>query len=144
MPDALLDPDELKPAAALAGRLLDQLDTMLLGRAELPTDMVLYRRISGEAARVMFPGGVRPGTVVIDAGFLSSSRDPEVATRFQAGDPDAMVMVILARAGIRGLDVSAWSATPHEHEVLFARGLVLRVLDYDDETRTLTVEADLD
>src|SRR5207248_9312429 len=35
MPDALLDPDELRPAAALAGRLLEQLDAMLLGRPDL-------------------------------------------------------------------------------------------------------------
>lgn len=33
--DALLDPNELKPAAALVGRLLEQLDAMLLGRPEL-------------------------------------------------------------------------------------------------------------
>jgi MoxR-like ATPase len=35
MPDALLEPDELAPAAALAGRLLEQLDAMLLGRPAL-------------------------------------------------------------------------------------------------------------
>ncbi|MBN9524394.1 AAA family ATPase, partial [bacterium] len=34
-PDPLLEPDELAPAAALAGRLLDQLDAMLLGRPAL-------------------------------------------------------------------------------------------------------------
>jgi len=34
-PDALLDPDELKPVAALAGRLLSQVDAMLLGRPGL-------------------------------------------------------------------------------------------------------------
>jgi MoxR-like ATPase len=32
---ALIEPDELKPAAGLAGRLLGQLDAMLLGRPEL-------------------------------------------------------------------------------------------------------------
>src|SRR5437763_7026006 len=35
MPDALLDPDELRPAADSAGRLLEQLDAMLLGQADL-------------------------------------------------------------------------------------------------------------
>ena len=35
MSDALLDPEELKPAAAIAGRLLEQLDAMLLGRPAL-------------------------------------------------------------------------------------------------------------
>src|SRR3954452_17087597 len=35
MPDVLLDPDELRPAAHAAGRLLEQLDAMLLGRPEL-------------------------------------------------------------------------------------------------------------
>src|SRR4051812_1009224 len=35
MPDALLDPDDLKPAADLTGRLLAQLDAMLLGRPDL-------------------------------------------------------------------------------------------------------------
>ena len=34
-PAALLEPDELKPATELAGRLLEQLDTMLFGRPEL-------------------------------------------------------------------------------------------------------------
>jgi MoxR-like ATPase len=35
MSDALLDPAELRPAAESAGRLLEQLDAMLLGRPEL-------------------------------------------------------------------------------------------------------------
>src|SRR5258708_7853689 len=35
MSDALLDPDDLRPAAAAAGRLLEQLDAMLLGRQDL-------------------------------------------------------------------------------------------------------------
>src|SRR5947208_8089866 len=35
MPDALLDPDELRPAAESARRLLEQLDAMLLGRPDL-------------------------------------------------------------------------------------------------------------
>src|SRR5215813_10945606 len=34
-PAALLEPDELKPAAELAGRLLEHLDAMLFGRPEL-------------------------------------------------------------------------------------------------------------
>ncbi len=34
-PAALLEPDELKPATELAGRLLEQLDTLLFGRPEL-------------------------------------------------------------------------------------------------------------
>ena len=34
-PATLLEPDELKPATDLAGRLLEQLDTMLFGRPEL-------------------------------------------------------------------------------------------------------------
>jgi MoxR-like ATPase len=34
-PDAILDPDELKPAAEQTRNLLDQLDTLLLGRPEL-------------------------------------------------------------------------------------------------------------
>ncbi len=34
-PAALLEPDELKPAADLAGRLLEQLDLLLFGRPEL-------------------------------------------------------------------------------------------------------------
>src|SRR2546423_15492573 len=35
MPGALLDPDDPRPAAAAAGRLLEQLDAMLLGRPDL-------------------------------------------------------------------------------------------------------------
>src|SRR3954463_15648415 len=34
-PAALLEPDELKPVADLAGRVLEQLDAMLLGRPQL-------------------------------------------------------------------------------------------------------------
>src|SRR6188768_3160423 len=34
-PAALLEPDEVKPAADLAGRLLEQLDSALFGRPEL-------------------------------------------------------------------------------------------------------------
>ena len=35
MPDALLEPDDLRPAADLTARLLEQLDAMLFGRPEL-------------------------------------------------------------------------------------------------------------
>jgi MoxR-like ATPase len=34
-PDAILDPDELKPATEQTGKLLEQLDTLLLGRPDL-------------------------------------------------------------------------------------------------------------
>jgi len=34
-PDAILEPDEVKPASSQAGKLLEQLDSLLLGRPEL-------------------------------------------------------------------------------------------------------------
>src|SRR5947207_13106794 len=52
MPDALLDPDELRPAAALAGRLLEQLDAMVLGRPDLH--------------RLVFVGSLSRGHVLLE------------------------------------------------------------------------------
>lgn len=36
MPERILTPEELKPAAELAGKILEQLDRILLGRGESP------------------------------------------------------------------------------------------------------------
>jgi hypothetical protein len=116
-----------------------QLDA-LLSRSRLGAPMVLYRTIAGDAAEELIQDATEPGTIFFDDGFMSTSRDPVSAARFDSDYGEALFMVIRARAGDAALDVSAWSATGSEHEVLFSRGTRLKVIGWDDDTRTLTVE----
>lgn len=118
---------------------VEQLDA-LLSRSRLGAPMVLYRTIAGEAADDLVNLATRPGTVITDAGFMSTSRDPVAAGRFDPDFGEAVFMVVRARAGDAALDVSTWSATGSEHEVLFSRGTRLKVIGWDDDHRTLTVE----
>lgn len=111
----------------------------LLSRSSLATPMILHRTVTGELAEQL-SATARRGTILEDLGFMSSSRDPIASRRFEQDWDGALFMVIRARAGDAALDVSTWSGTPHEHEVLFARGTRLKVVGYDDETRTLTLE----
>ena len=116
-----------------------QLDA-LLSRSRLGSPMVLYRTVAGDAAEDLLSFATEPGTEFFDDGFMSTSRDPVSAGRFEPEFGDAVFMVIRARAGDAALDVSTWSATNSEHEVLFSRGTRLKVIGWDDDKRTLTVE----
>lgn len=126
------------------GRDLDALvaglDEVLAGR-RLTRRTVLWRGIGPG----VLPAGLRVGDELVDDGFMSTSTDRAEAELFQRSTPDGVLLRIIARPGAQALDVSRLSSVgTSEREVLFARGARLRVLSYDPDARTLTVETVVD
>ena len=70
-PTVLLEPDELKPAAERAGRLLEQLDAMLLGRPELHRLVIAGILSRGHVLLEGVPGVGKTALVKALAGLLS-------------------------------------------------------------------------
>jgi NAD:arginine ADP-ribosyltransferase. len=64
----------------------------------------------------------RPGTVLFEPGFTSTSRDLRVATENLTGD------LLVSITGVSGRDLTVFSAYPDEAEVVFDRGAYFRVL----------------
>ncbi|NBB17039.1 hypothetical protein GVN21_16860 [Caulobacter sp. SLTY] len=128
------DEDEVAP-------LIAGLDDLLADR-RLPRDQVVWRGLPA----VVFEGvSIRPGDIVEDLGFMSTSTRQAEAQRFADGYPDGILLQIRARAGTVALDISRISgAGTAEYEVLFARGTRLKVVDFEQSNRTLTLETVVD
>ena len=130
LPEA--DPDEL-------ARQVAALDAAI-GRHVLVAETVLWRGVDPAGAARLAAAGLELGDVLEDSGFLSTSRNKNVANwfgRYGAG----LVMRIRAPAGAPALDVAALDAGPlSEDEVLFARGRRLRVLAWNERSKIIDME----
>lgn len=119
--------------------LLDTISALddAMARSRLVEDITVYRGIKGHVVPTL--GEISYGAVVQDNAFLSTSRRLEEAKAFT--DEAGLMMVIRARAGQRGMDVSEVAALgTAEREILFARRSRLRVLEWRDGERTLYLE----
>ncbi|MGZ8407390.1 MAG: phage minor head protein, partial [Caulobacteraceae bacterium] len=83
------------------------LDT-LLRRQVLRRDTLLWRGVHGEEAAEWLDGGMVPGRVLTDRGFLSTSTDREAAEAF-AQDELGFLILFRARAGAFAMDVQRLS-----------------------------------
>jgi len=94
-------------------------------KSALPTATTLYRGMTREAAKALFPGGnIQAGAVVSDPAYLSTSKDKgEAGARGLGG----VVLHIEAAADARALDVGTLSRNPNESEVLLPRNAKLVV-----------------
>lgn len=119
---------------------VEGLDRLLAGRF-LTDTFELWRGVQGQGAAALMARPIRKGMILRDLGFMSTSFEPDVAYGFQGIDPTAILLKVIARAGANAMDVTHLSdAGTGEYEVLFARGVRLRVISWDRKTRTLTVE----
>lgn len=126
-----------------------ELDTVMRRAAEmddalagfrLREALTVYRGIDPTGAQRLAEIGLRKGTVLVDKGFMSTSRNLNVARWFARYD-QGITMRIAAPKGAHGLDVAAISASPFtEQEVIFARGRRLGVVGWNRKTRILDVE----
>jgi hypothetical protein len=105
-------------AVRLAIKALDK----ALGRATLATDLTVYRGTRGALDKLLQT--IEPGAIIDDPAYMSTSRLYELALA-NFGGP---VMEIQMRAGQRALDMSPYSFTPLEQEVLLPRGVQLRYI----------------
>lgn len=86
----------------------------------------LYRGISREDAKKLFPGGdIKKGMVVSDPAFLSTSKEKKIAGMFSIG---GVMLQIETNKGDKGLDVTGLSSNKHEDETLLPRNAKMEVI----------------
>lgn len=86
----------------------------------------LYRGMSGEDAKKLFPGGdIKKGMVVSDPAFLSTSKEKKIAGMFSIG---GVMLQIETNKGDKGLDVTGLSSNKHEDETLLPRNAKMEVI----------------
>lgn len=97
-----------------------------IAKSTLPAGTKLYRGMSRDAAKTMFPGGqINKGDVISDKAFLSTSRDKGLAS-FAYG-LGGVVFEIETTEDQPGLDVAGLTRNPQEKEVLLPRNTKLKV-----------------
>lgn len=86
----------------------------------------LYRGMSREDAKKLFPGGdIKKGMVVSDPAFLSTSKEKKIAGMFGIG---GVMLQIETKPGDKGLDVTGLSSNKHEDETLLPRNAKMEVV----------------
>lgn len=86
----------------------------------------LYRGMSREDAKKLFPGGdIKKGMVVSDPAFLSTSKEKKIAGMFSIG---GVMLQIETNKGDKGLDVTGLSSNKHEVETLLPRNAKMEVI----------------
>lgn len=86
----------------------------------------LYRGMSREDAKKLFPGGdIKKGMVVSDPAFLSTSKEKKIAGMFSIG---GVMLQIETNEGDKGLDVTGLSSNKHEDETLLPRNAKMEVI----------------
>ncbi|HDX8690082.1 TPA: DUF2213 domain-containing protein [Klebsiella michiganensis] len=86
----------------------------------------LYRGMSREDAKKLFPGGdIKKGMVVSDPAFLSTSKEKKIAGMFSIG---GVMLQIETNKGDKGLDVTGISSNKHEDETLLPRNAKMEVI----------------
>lgn len=86
----------------------------------------LYRGMSREDAKKLFPGGdIKKGMVVSDPAFLSTSKEKKIAGMFSIG---GVMLKIETNKGDKGLDVTGLSSNKHEDETLLPRNAKMEVI----------------
>jgi len=94
----------------------------------LSNDIEVVRVLRGEG-----PSRHRVGSVITDKAYMSTSTDPNFATkwRYSVADdeaPTGLVLRLKVPAGTKALDISKTSASYGENELLLQRGLSYRVM----------------
>ncbi|HBR5294923.1 TPA: DUF2213 domain-containing protein [Klebsiella pneumoniae] len=86
----------------------------------------LYRGMSREDAKKLFPGGdIKKGMVVSDPAFLSTSKEKKIAGMFSIG---GVMLQIETNKGDKGLDVTGLPSNKHEDETLLPRNAKMEVI----------------
>lgn len=118
---------------------IKQLDS-LFQRSSQDAPKCVFRGIGGDFALALQDMDLRPGTEIVDAGFLSASRDFDVALRYAKAQNDGMVIQINLRPEAKFYDLASYSNFPSEEEILLPRGSRMVVIGYRAQDDTLIVE----
>lgn len=118
---------------------IERLDAAV-AKGTLDADTTLYRGVNKFGADKILAGGTKKGTVITDAGFMSTTRNPTVAKSFQTAAKDNILIRVSAKKGAVALDVDKITSTAGEAEFLFSRNSRLKVVKWDRKNRILDVE----
>lgn len=105
-----------------------------LAKSTIPEDVTLYRKVSGEYAKIL-KSIVCDGCSFIDRGFISTSPYPGI----WLGN---LTMVIKVPAGSKGAAIKHLSNHSSENEVLLPRGTKLNVTKLDLANNRIEVEVE--
>jgi hypothetical protein len=126
-----------EPDANLAG-YLEAIDRAV-AKSAVSEETIVYRGYPKWYFDFLKRGGLGVGSVLYDDAFMSTSKAKQAAEIF-AEWPDGLMVRIRIPAGSKGLDVTPYSQSPEEQEILLPRGTGLRIMGYDDTTRILDAE----
>ncbi len=125
--------DKLRHNPGFSDESTKELDAYL-AKSELPMDMVLSRKVSGEYAKIL-KSVIMEGTKFIDHGYVSTS----TSTGVWSG---SLQMHISVKKGQRGVYVDSVSTYKGEKEVLLPRGSAFVVTKFDRTNSVVHVELD--
>lgn len=125
--------DKLRHNPGFSDESTKELDTYL-AKSELPMDMVLSRKVSGEYAKIL-KSVIMEGTKFIDHGYVSTS----TSTGVWSG---SLQMHISVKKGQKGAYVDSVSTYKGEKEVLLPRGSAFTVTKFDRTNSVVHVELD--
>jgi hypothetical protein len=97
-----------------------------IARHTFDRDVVAYRTMSDPGGKIA--GGVKPGSVFRDHGYVSTTSDKNFLKDFATGDKASRVEVrVTIRKGARGAPMARLSTFDNEKEILLPRGSSFRV-----------------
>lgn len=117
-----------KPMSAAQATLAAHLDAAIR-KSKITADTTVYRGIKEPAK--FFGSDVTVGTVIIDNGFISTSKNTSTATNFGGS---GLVAKIKLPKGSNALDVSPMSLHSSEKEVLLPRGSMFKIVGVSGKT----------
>lgn len=134
-------PEQFRNYRARLDEIVSRADSAL-ARARLDRGLVVWRGVEDLAALGLDPANL-VGAEVTDRGFLSTSLDRSRAETFVREGTAGAIFRIAAAEGLPGGFVGDLAMLQTEQEVLFARGLTLRITGSRREKGRLIIEAEL-
>ncbi len=125
--------NHLSPELQQTAKQLDK----ALSKSSLPDDTVLYR------ARKKLPDDWKPGTVISDKAYVSTSTDAKLAEEFAGVGHVGPIMRIKAPKGTKGLFTSAASKFPEESEFLMPRDQKFKITGITKENGKTFVDMEV-
>ncbi len=98
-----------------------------ISKSPLEEGGMLYRGMSKDAFKRLIGGDeIKAGQVLNDKGFVSTTRDPNIA--MMSGAIGGVMLHIQVGSGVKGVDMSPHSRNKHEKEVILGTKTPMRVL----------------
>jgi len=111
-----------------------------IARSRLDADFLLFRGIDAAVARQLVAAGLRPGSVLSDAAYMSTSPKLLTARTFASWPERGLILRMRTPRGTIALDASPYSAFAAEQEVLLPRDIGIRILADADASGVMDAE----